>query len=109
MPDFSLTLITAVLISLAVGFAIGWALRAMRNQQEQEAINAGWREEIDEHSAESERLAKQNSELLSQLMDSKAALTSCGMFSYDITQDMLMEVPISSITIQVVPTDSSNI
>lgn len=75
MPDFSLTLITAVLISLAVGFAIGWALRAMRNQQEQEAINAGWREEIDEHSAESERLAKQNSELLSQLMDSKAART----------------------------------
>lgn len=75
MPDFSLTLIVAVLISLGIGLAIGWVLRAVRNQKEQEAINAGWREEVDEQDAESGRLTKQNSELLSQLMDCKATQT----------------------------------
>ena len=47
--------------------------------------------------------------ILLSLKASRAAEISCGMFSNDITQDILMEAAISSITIDVVETELINI
>jgi len=46
--------------------------------------------------------------ILLSLIPNRAELISCGMFSYDITHDMLMEAPMSSMTIAVVADESSN-
>lgn len=73
MPEISIILIALFFVSLAGGIAIGWTLRAKRNQKELLAINAGWREQMDAQTQEVDRLVSQNADLMEQNNQYKAA------------------------------------
>ncbi|MBT8099995.1 MAG: hypothetical protein KJO82_09610 [Gammaproteobacteria bacterium] len=66
MPDISAIQIAIVVIAVLIGIVLGWIVRGSRSQNEKNAINAGWAEQIDAQRNEHQRLLEQNKSLMEQ-------------------------------------------
>lgn len=66
MPDITVVHGVIVVIAVLIGIVLGWMVRGTRSQNEKNAINAGWAEQIDAQRNEHQRLLEQNKSLMEQ-------------------------------------------
>jgi len=66
MPEITVIHIAIIGGALLIGLLLGWIVRGSRTEQEKDAINAGWREQLDAQRKEHERLLEQNKSLMEQ-------------------------------------------
>lgn len=73
MPEFTVTHIALLAITMAVGAVAGWVLRGNRAEQEKTAVSAGWQEQIEAQRKEADRLLEQNKSLMEQVSQYQAS------------------------------------
>lgn len=73
MPELSALHFAALAILFGIGAVTGWLLRADRCAREKIAVNAGWQEQFESQQAESGRLADQNRGLMDQINEHRAS------------------------------------
>ena len=73
MPEFSVIHIGILTGLTVLGVIAGWIMRGSRCNQEKEAVNAGWQEQIEAQRSEHQRLAEQNKSLMQQVSQYQAS------------------------------------
>lgn len=73
MPETLFSQIGLLATALVAGLLVGWLVRGRRCLGEKAAINAGWREQMAARRSENERLVEQNTSLMQQNSQYRAA------------------------------------
>ena len=73
MPELTVIHIGLLGLSLVVGLAIGWYVRADRCAKEKIAVNASWQDQLESQQSEHNRLAEQNKSLMEQISQYQAS------------------------------------
>jgi len=73
MPELTVVHIGLLGLSLVVGLAVGWYVRADRCAKEKIAVNASWQDQLESQQSEHNRLAEQNKSLMEQISQYQAS------------------------------------
>lgn len=73
MPGISVPHIALLTLGAIAGIVLGWLVRGRRAAHEKDAINAGWREQLDARRSEHRRLNEQNLGLAEQVSQCQAS------------------------------------
>jgi predicted flap endonuclease-1-like 5' DNA nuclease len=73
MPELTVMHFGLLGLSLIVGLAAGWYVRADRCAREKIAVNASWQDQLESQQSEHNRLAEQNKSLMEQISQYQAS------------------------------------
>ena len=73
MPELSIIHIGIATAAALIGIVVGWLVRSKLARQEKNAINSGWKEQIESQRVEHGRLIDQNKSLMEQVNQFKAS------------------------------------
>jgi len=88
MPDLTPIELALLTATAFFGVVAGWLLRASRCAREKQAINAGWRDQINAQKSEHSRLADQNKSLMEQISQNQVSRKDSDLRARELSESL---------------------